>query len=82
MEMTDKIKSMLEKRPFRPFVIHASDGDRVRVKAPDFAWVHPFGETMYVCPDPDSSADQVISLSHVTRIATHESAENGKKRRR
>jgi hypothetical protein len=80
--MTDKIKSMLEKRPFRPFVIHTSDGDHVRVKAPDFAWIHPAGETMYVCPDPESSADQTINLSHVTRIVTHASSGNGKRKQR
>lgn len=80
--MTEKIRTMLNKRPFRQFVIHTSGGDAVRVKAPDFAWIHPAEETMYVCPDPESSADQVINLSYVTRVTSSASIGDGKKRPR
>ena len=59
---------MLDERPFRPFDIHTSDGRRVTVKAPDFAWIHPTGRTMYVCPDPNVDADEVIDLLHVTKL--------------
>ena len=76
----DQIKTMLSERPFRPFVIHTSDGQAVTVKAPDFAWVHPFGQTMYVCPDPDVDAHVIIDLLHVTKLVSP--ARNGGRRRR
>ena len=78
--MTERIKAILEERPFRPFVIHTSDGKSVTVKSPDFAWLHPAGFTMYVCPNPDVDADQVVNLSHVTRLAA--GTQSGDKKRR
>jgi hypothetical protein len=66
----ERIKAMLDERPFRPFEIHTSDGKVVTVKAPDFAWIHPKGRTMYVCPDPNVDADEVIDLLHVTKLAS------------
>jgi len=65
---TVRIKTMLDERPFRPFDIHTSDGRRVTVRAPDFAWINPTGRTMYVCPDPNVDADEEIDLLHVTKL--------------
>lgn len=78
--MTERIRSMLEERPFRPFVIHTSDGKAVTVKSPDFAWIHPAGFTMYVCPNPEVDADEVINLHQVTKLAT--GVQNGGRKRR
>jgi hypothetical protein len=68
--VVEKIQGMLNSRPFRPFTIFTSDGQRTTVINPNFAWIHPFGRTMYVCPDPSSSADEVINILHVTKLAT------------
>jgi hypothetical protein len=79
----ERIRAMLGERPFRPFSIHTSDGQVVTVRAPDFAWVHPSGRTMYVCPDPDVDADEVIDLLRVTKLATGvRNGGGGRKRRR
>ena len=67
--VTDKIRALLNSRPFRPFTIFTSDGQKTTVNDPEFAWVHPFGRTMYVCPDPNRDVDQVIDLLHVTKLA-------------
>ena len=64
---TARINTMLHERPFRPFDVHTSDGRRVTVRAPDFAWIHPTGRTMYVYPDPNVDADEVINLLRVTK---------------
>jgi hypothetical protein len=38
---------------------------------------------MYVCPDPDVDADEVIDLLHVTKLATGvRNGGGGRKRRR
>ena len=77
-----RIKAMLDERPFRPFDIHTSDGQVVTVKAPDFAWLHPTGRTMYVCPDPKVDADEVIDLLHVTKLAYPARNGRGRKHRK
>jgi hypothetical protein len=66
----ERIKAMLDERPFRPFTIFTSDGRVATVKNPGFAWVHPAGRTMYVCPDPSVDVDEVINLLHITKLAT------------
>jgi hypothetical protein len=65
-----RIRAKLDERPFRPFDIHTSDGKTVTVKAPDFVWVHPSGRTMYVCPNPNVDADEVIDLRQVTKLTS------------
>jgi hypothetical protein len=76
-----RVRAMLEERPFRPFEIHTSDGKVVTVTAPDFAWIHPYGRTMYVFPDPDVDADQVIDLRHITKLTQGRVHRNGKRRK-
>lgn len=80
----ERIRAMLDGRPFRPFDIHTSDGKKVTVKAPDFAWIHPTGLTMYVCPDPEVDADEVIDLLQVTKLTQggHHRGGNGRRRPR
>jgi hypothetical protein len=68
--VVEKIRGMLNSRPFRPFTIFTSDGQKTTVNNPNFAWIHPFGQTMYVCPDPNSAADEVINILQVTKLAT------------
>ena len=74
-----RIKAMLDEKPFRPFEISTSDGKSVTVLHPDFAWIHPSRRTMYVCPDPNVDADAVIDLLHITQLAYGK--RNGKGRR-
>ena len=76
-----RIRAMLDERPFRPFIIHTSDGKVVTVTAPDFAWIHPSLRTMYVCPDPAVDADEVIDLLHVTKLTQGRARRNGRRRK-
>lgn len=78
----DRIKAMLDERPFRPFEIHTSDGKVITVKSPEFAWIHPFGRTMYVCPDPDVDVDEVIDIDHITKLVNGARGGPGRGRRR
>ncbi len=76
----ERIRTMLGERPFRPFDIYTSDGKVVTVKAPDFAWIHPSGRTMYVCPNPAVDADEVIDLLHVTKLGVGKGSGGGRRR--
>lgn len=77
----ERLRAMLDERPFRPFDVHTSDGKTVTVTSPDFAWIHPFGRAMYVCPDPARDADEVIDLLHVTKLTQGGQRRNGRRRR-
>ncbi len=67
--IAERIRIMLEGRPFRAFTIHTSDGQAVTVRDSNFAWLHPFGRTMYVCPDPKIDTEELINLLHVTKLS-------------
>jgi hypothetical protein len=67
--IAERIRMLLGEHPFRAFTIHTSDGKVVTVRDPEFAWVHPFGRTMYVCQDPNVDAEEVIHLMHVTKLS-------------
>jgi hypothetical protein len=65
-----RLRAMLEERPFQPFRIHTSDGEVVPVKSPEYAWVHPSGRVLFVATDPKLDAEQVIDLLHITKLST------------
>ena len=44
----EKIRSLHDARPFRPFTIHLADGRNVRVEHPEFMSRSPSGRTIYV----------------------------------
>ncbi len=71
------VQAKLQKRPFEPFDIHTSDGKSVSVKAADFAWIHPHGLTMYVCPDPNTESHEIIDLRHITKLTQGETSARG-----
>lgn len=66
--IAERIRLMLEGRPFRAFSVHTSDGKVVTVRDANFAWLHPFGRTMYVCQDPSVDTEEVINVLHVTKL--------------
>ena len=80
--IVEKIRTKLDERPFRPFTIFTSDGKVATVKDPTFAWIHPAGRTIYVCPDPSSDVDEMISLTHVTKLATGSVRHSNHRRKR
>lgn len=67
--IAERIRMMLGERPFRAFTVHTSDGQVVTVRDSNFAWLHPFGRTMYVCPDPSADTEEVINVLHVTKLS-------------
>ena len=73
-----RLKAMMDERPFKPFDIHTSDGEIVRVKSPEFAWIHPSKRTMFVATWADVDSEQVIDLLHITKLEAHGGG-NGKR---
>lgn len=42
------IKEYLEATPFRPCKIHIADGRTIEVLHPEYAWIHPKGNIVFV----------------------------------
>jgi hypothetical protein len=78
--MLDRLKTMLDERPFVPFEIHTSDGDVIPVKSADFAWIHPGKRTMFVATDPRYDTEYGINLRQITKLALTRGANGGRRR--
>ena len=66
-----RLKALIEKKPFSPFYIHLADGDVVEVKSPEFIWLHPTGRVVYVATGRNEEADdRIIDLPLVSQLST------------
>jgi len=76
----ERLEAMLRGQPFRPFDIHTSDGEVVRVKSPEFAWLHPSKRVILVATSAAEDREEIIDLLHITKIASSRGG-NGRPRR-
>ena len=65
----ERLKTVLEEKPFRRFKIHTSDGEVVSVKSQEFAWLHPNKRVILVATDPNLDTEEVIDLLHITKLS-------------
>jgi hypothetical protein len=65
----ERLRAALDERPFKWFDIHTSDGQVVRVKSPEFAWMHPSKRVVLVATDPKLDTEEVIDLLHITKLS-------------
>lgn len=62
----ERLRNLYEAQPFRPFIIHTSDGREVPVRHREFLALGPAGRTVIVY-QPDESFD-IIDLLLVTDL--------------
>ena len=72
-------------RPFKWFKIHRSDGEVIRVKSPEFAWLHPGKRVILVATDENLDTEEVIDRLHITKLSGpsiegHRKNGNGRKK--
>jgi hypothetical protein len=65
---SDEIKKLLHERPFRPFVVHGSDGGRLLVKHEDFVALAPSGREMLVYRHDKADDYQVVDVLLITGL--------------
>ncbi len=61
----DAIREMLNQRPFEPFEVIMSSGERHLVKHPEFAILLP---SRVIVTDPVADRAAMLSLMHVTEL--------------
>jgi len=62
----EQMRTALQARPFRPFIIHLADGRQIPVRHNEFAIMSPSGRTIIVYQPDDSS--NIIDLLLVTDL--------------
>jgi hypothetical protein len=77
----EQIKAASKTEPFRPFVLHLSDGREIPVPHCEFLYLFPSGRTVLVA-QADESFNIVDSLSVTDLEFKSASAANGKGRRK
>jgi hypothetical protein len=85
----DRIKQILEVRPFEPFTIHAGDGSTVDVLSREFAYLKPGNRTLEVSVPMKANAkeegqfeEHQIDVFLITKVTTplKRSRRNGSRR--
>jgi hypothetical protein len=61
----ESIREMLNRRPFEPFEIVMSSGERHTVKHPEFAILMP---SRVIVTDPIADQAAILSLMHITEM--------------
>ncbi|MBA3313821.1 MAG: hypothetical protein H0T47_11100 [Planctomycetaceae bacterium] len=70
---SDTLREFLKKRPFEPFAIKLSNGDRHEIRHPEFAIVSP---SRLVVVDPVTERVSLISMIHIVEIQSLQTSNN------
>ena len=71
------IREHLNRKPFRPFTVRMSDGQRVRVKRRDWAMLTPLGDTFVVFTDKKVRGEHEMKLLYVPWMLEVTTGSNG-----
>jgi hypothetical protein len=67
----DQIRTVLNEKPFRPFIMFMADGRTFEVSHPEWVLPHPFGRTVtYI--NPLDGSQSILDLFLMTEILTPE----------
>ena len=72
--MKETIVNSLRQRPFQPFVIQMSNGERFEVKHPEMAVLL---KSNLIIGQPDSDAFDICFLLHIANVVANGSAVTG-----
>ena len=83
----ERIKGVLDRKPFEPFTVYAGDGGSVDVLSREFAFLHPGGRTLLIAKPRIRSArdekdfeDHVIDVFLITKLIMPPRREGGRRK--
>jgi len=76
----DRLREAHTKTPFRPFVLHMSDGRSLRVRHPELLAIAPSGRTAVVIEADDSH--HIVDVLMITDIEFKADRADGKGRKK
>ena len=65
--LTDEMRSLMRAQPFRPFVVHLSDGTTVNIHHHDYAWLLPSGGELHV--EDTQGKVHLINTSQISKLS-------------
>ncbi len=68
---TETLRELLQRRPFEPFELKLSNGDRFQVRHPENAILL---KTRIIIGDPETDRSWTVSLLHIASIETPQAA--------
>lgn len=71
------LREHLNRKPFEPFTVRMSDGQRVRVKRRDWAMLTPLGDTFVVFTDKKVRGEHEMKLLYVPWMIEVTARKNG-----
>lgn len=75
----ERLRTLHQARPFRPFTIHMADGKRIRITHPETLAYSPSGRTIVVTL-PDESFHMIDLLMVVRLEVSDRAARRGRRR--
>lgn len=82
----DRIRRILDTKPFEPFTVHTGDGSSVNVLSKEFVFLHPGGRTLLVSvplkkkpTDESDYEEHQIDVFLITKVTTPIAREKKKK---
>jgi len=64
--ITEEIRSLQRATPFEPYTVYTSDGKGLYVKHPDYCFITPGLETVFVYSS--ESEREVVATRNITRV--------------
>ena len=80
----DRVRNVLAQKPFKPFVLHTGDGEKVRVSGPEMALLLPGGRTLFVATGRQVNGDdevKMIDVFLVSQITSPAPGKNGRSKK-
>jgi len=74
--IADEIRELQHASPFEPYTIHTSDGKALYVHHPDYLFLTPGNDTVYVFAD--ETAREIVAIRNITRVAPGAKKTRGK----
>ncbi len=64
--ITEEIRELQKANPFEPYTVHTSDGKALYVKHPDYCFLTPGNDILYVFSDEIKR--EIIATRNITRV--------------
>lgn len=76
--IAEEIRTLQSVNPFQPYTVHTADGHELFVKHPDYCFVTPGNDTLYVFSD--EIRREIVATRNVTRVVPVERQTRPRKR--
>jgi hypothetical protein len=78
VSIAEEIRTLLQANPFEPYTVHTSDGKALYVKHPDYCFMFPGNDIVYVFSD--ETKRDIVATRNITRVVPGAQKSRSRKR--